>query len=303
MRVFVAGATGVLGRSVVPRLLAAGHQVTAIARSPERAAALEQAGAHPVQVDLFDPRALTVELTRRSCQVVINLATHIPTGAHALRPAGWAENDRLRTVGSAALVDASIASGVEQFVQEGVSFVYADGADAWIDEGSPIDAVGQVRSVLTAAAQAERFAGAGGTGVVLWFGQLYGDDPLTRSRLRLTSLGLPATWGDPEGWVTSIHCDDAGAALVAALDVPSGRYNIGDTPIRHREQAAALAEASGRRRGRGRVAGPRAVRLAGEGAAPLARSHRVSSGLFREATGWAPDHPTLGDGLQALRLS
>src|SRR5690349_5278263 len=97
MKIFVAGATGVLGRRVVPLLVAEGHQVTGISRSPEKAAQLTSAGATPVTVDLFDGAGLAAAVAGHD--VVMNLATHIPDLTKAARSSAWSENDRIRTEG------------------------------------------------------------------------------------------------------------------------------------------------------------------------------------------------------------
>src|SRR5581483_6771031 len=114
MRIFVAGATGVVGRRAVPALIAAGHQVTAIGRNPERSAALARAGATVARVDLFDRDAVRRAVAGHD--VVINLATHIPQGALRLMlPGAFRENDRIRREGSAVLADAVLASGAGRF--------------------------------------------------------------------------------------------------------------------------------------------------------------------------------------------
>src|SRR6185437_8024885 len=99
MRIFIAGATGVVGRRVVPALLDAGHSVTAVARSAERRAQLEARGAQAVTVSLFDQDALARVV--RGHEVVINLATHIPSTSRMFLPGAWRENDRLRREGVA----------------------------------------------------------------------------------------------------------------------------------------------------------------------------------------------------------
>ena len=112
-RIFVTGATGVIGRRVVPRLVAAGHAVAAVGRSPEKRAALERQGAAAVDVDLRDAAALRRALDGHA--VVLNLATHMPPSTNRmLLPGAWRENDRVRREGSAALVDAALAAGVSR---------------------------------------------------------------------------------------------------------------------------------------------------------------------------------------------
>src|SRR4051812_16880852 len=115
MNILVLGATGVLGRRVVPLLVAQGHTVTAAGRSRERLARL---GASAVAtVDLFDREAMARLV--RGHTAVVNVATHIPSaGVRAFLPGAWAETDRIRREGSAIVADAAIAAGVERVVQE-----------------------------------------------------------------------------------------------------------------------------------------------------------------------------------------
>ena len=118
MRVFVTGGTGAIGGYVVPALVAAGHEVTAMARSEAKAQVLQRRGATAVQVSLFDRDALT-EVFRRHTAVV-NLASALPSTERFLLKSAWRECHRVRIQGSAALVDAAIAAGVERVVQESV---------------------------------------------------------------------------------------------------------------------------------------------------------------------------------------
>ena len=134
MRVFVAGATGVLGRRAVARLVAAGHQVTGVARSPEKGAVLEALGARPVRLDLFDADAVRTAVVGHDA--VVNVATKIPPVARMARMSAWDENERIRREASANLVDGAIAAGATVFVQESLAFLYGDHGDDWIDAAS-----------------------------------------------------------------------------------------------------------------------------------------------------------------------
>ena len=127
MRVFVAGATGVLGHRAVRALVAAGHEVTAVVRSPAKAAFARSLGATPVEVSIFDPDALRAAASGHD--VVCNLATHIPPLARAADPRSWAENSRIRTEGSHNLVDAALAANASVYVQESIAFLYGDHGD------------------------------------------------------------------------------------------------------------------------------------------------------------------------------
>lgn len=173
MKVFVTGATGAIGRPTVPLLTAAGHEVTAVVRSPEKRAQVEAAGAAGVEVDLFDAAAVRQAVAGHDA--VVNLVTNIPPMTQAGRPSAWATNDRLRREASAHLVDGAIAAGAARLVQESIVFSYPDSGDRWIDaESMSPEPSPTVRSALVAEAQAQRFTDAGGTGVVLRFGMFYG---------------------------------------------------------------------------------------------------------------------------------
>ena len=110
MKVFVAGATGVLGRATVPRLVAAGHEVRGAARSPEKADQLRAQGAEPVTVDLFDPASVRAAVD--GCQGVVHMATNIPPLTKGWKGDAWATNDRLRREGTRVLADACRDAGV-----------------------------------------------------------------------------------------------------------------------------------------------------------------------------------------------
>jgi nucleoside-diphosphate-sugar epimerase len=182
MKVFLTGGTGAIGRQVVPLLVAAGHEVTAVVRSPAKRAAAEAAGATGVTVDLFDAAAVAGAVAGHDA--VVNLATRIPPLMAAMRPKAWADNDRLRREASVHLVDAALAAGASRFVQESITFTYPDSGDRWIDAASTEpDAVALTASALAAEAETARFTAAGGdagggdgahVGVVLRFGQFYG---------------------------------------------------------------------------------------------------------------------------------
>src|SRR5690349_14191081 len=131
MRVFVAGSTGVIGRRAVAALVAAGHEVTALVRSPEKAALARSLGATPVEGSLFDRDALRAAAAGHDA--VCNLATHIPPLSRAADPRAWKENTRIRSEGSNNLVDAALAVGASCYVQESIAFLYGDHRDDWVD--------------------------------------------------------------------------------------------------------------------------------------------------------------------------
>jgi nucleoside-diphosphate-sugar epimerase len=298
MRVFVAGATGVLGRATVPRLIEAGHEVTGVARSPEKAAQLVAQGARPVEVDLFDPTAVRAAV--QDHDAVVHMATSIPPIAKAWRTKAWATNDRLRREGTPILATAAREAGATRFVKESVCFFYADHGDAWIDEDSPIDDQPFSAATLEAERAAVAFTGDGRTGVALRFGLFYSADARAlEESLSVARKGLGPMIGRPESYQPSIHVDDAATAIVASVTAPAGFYNVADDPITKAEWNAAFADAFGI--DRRQHATPKAVLAAGgKKVSVLAASRRVSSARFMAATGWSPVYANAIIGLKAM---
>jgi nucleoside-diphosphate-sugar epimerase len=295
MRVFVAGATGVAGSGAVPALVAAGHEVTGVSRTAAKAQLLRSWGASPVEVDLFDPSG--TERVVRGHDAVCNLATHIPSLTRAGLPGAWRENDRIRRLVSTNLVEAAVAGGATHFVQESIAFVYPDRGDEWIDERVETRPTAATGSALDAEASVSRFTRHGGTGVVLRFAQFYGSGSVhTFQMVRLAATwGVAPTIGDPHGYLSSIHRNDVGAAVAAALGAPAGVYNVGDNePLRRSQLHAVFAAAL--RRPRLHEFGGAMARLGGSRSEAIARSQRIANAAFKLATGWEPTVPSARDG-------
>lgn len=297
MKVFVTGGTGAIGTHAVPALIAAGHEVSALARTQSKAAALAAQGARPVIVSLFDRAALASEFAGHDA--VANLATALPSTLRFASRRAWKPNVRVRAAGSATVVDAALDAGVSRVIQESVAMLYHDHGTQWVDETAPVDAYPIARSNLAAESSAQRFADSGGIAVVLRFGVFLGPGA-SHSELMLAHARrhIAAVLGPPNSYLPSIHLSDAATAVVAALTAPAGTYNIvDDEPLTKREYADALTTAAGRNAW---IRGPgRAALLAGNRLTSLTRSLRVSNTAFRDATGWAPEYPSAREGWAA----
>ncbi len=288
MRIFVTGATGTLGRPTVKKLVAAGHEVRALARSAANEPLLRQLGATPVRADLFD--ATSVESAVDGCQTGLHLATKIPPTSDARKRRAWEENDRIRTDGTRALVDGALAAGVERIVYPSVCFTYPDRGRDWIDTNTEIAPTGMLESTVNAEREVARFGEAGRRGIVLRMGYFYGPTaPHTLDTLAMARRGMAALLGRHDAYYPQIWVDDAAAAVVAALDrAPAGVYNVvDDEPLIRADVATAIAFAVGRRT---LMMPPQIVvrLLFGRRAEPLMRSQRVSNRRFKEVTGWRP---------------
>ncbi|KAA1379690.1 NAD-dependent epimerase/dehydratase family protein [Aeromicrobium fastidiosum] len=290
MKVFLTGASGVMGRSSIDALHRAGHDVVGLARSQQAADVIAAAGAKPVPGDIYDRPAMTAGM--RGCDAVANLATKVPVGSGALRPGSLKKIDRIRLHGSRIVAEAALRAGVGRLVQQSLSFIYADHGDDWLDEHSPVDVTRATEPVVVAEDNVKAFAAEGGTAVSLRFGLITGDDPNTAWLFRRAAAGRSIGLGDEKSWMHLIHTDDVGTAVVHALGAPGGTYNVGAEPVQRRDYVDMIALAAGRRSG-GHFLPPWILRLGAEKLEILVRSQRVSSQLFSDRTGWHPDHPKL----------
>jgi nucleoside-diphosphate-sugar epimerase len=279
MKIFVAGGTGVIGSRVVPRLVEAGHEVMPASRST---------------VDLFDRDAVTRAVA--GYDVIINLATHVPPSSRALLPGAWRTTNRIREQVPRNLVEAARQIGVRRIVQESFAPVYPDRGGDWIDESVPIKPARYNRSVRDAEAAMASF----GEAVVLRFAYFYGQDSdFTQDMIRYTRKGWAATTGKPEAFISSVSHADAAAAVVAAMAIPPGTYNVcDDEPVTHREFYRSLAEAL-------HVPPPRfppawTKWLLGSVGETLARSQRISNARLRATGAWAPRYRSVREGWAAV---
>jgi nucleoside-diphosphate-sugar epimerase len=283
----VTGATGVIGTAAVRALVSSGHDVVGLARTPDKAVVLHEMGAESSRTGLFDPDGLAEMFT--GCDAVCNFATHVPVGYAAAWPGSWREHDRLRTEGVRQVIEAAREAGVRRVVQESVSFIYAGNGDGWITEDSPLGINRATEPASVGESHVQQFRCGSRQGVVLRFGTLVGDDRLTRWLLRSVQQGRPAGIGSPGHWAHLVHSDDLGSAVTAALDAPSGVYNVGAAPVLWDDYVQGLADTVGKESSD--FMGPLLRRLAGSRMEPLTRSLRVNSEHFVAQTGWALRRP------------
>ncbi len=195
------------------------------------------------------------------------------------------------------LAEAAIRVGA-RFIQESFAPTYADHGAAWIAESHPLDAVAQTATVPAAEASAELVVDKGGAGVSLRFGLFYGAaSDHTRLMLSAAAKGLLPLPGPAERYTSMVYVEDAAAAVVAALTLPVGLYNVvEDDPLTLGEHAAVLGAQLGRK--------PLKLLPATVGRVPtmriLARSHRISNAKLREASNWRPAAPSVREGWEMV---
>jgi nucleoside-diphosphate-sugar epimerase len=311
VRVFLAGATGVIGRRLLPRLLEAGHDVTAMTRREDRAAVLREAGAVPAVCDVFDAERLREAVQRAQPDVVLHELTDLPPAIDPRKMEKQAAgNDRIRSEGTRNLVAASVTAGVRRIVAQSIAFAYAPAGDGlkreddqlWDEAPWPwsrsIEALHELEEAVT---QTE-----GISGLVLRYGFFYGPGSSYASggfyKREVRRRRFPLV-GRGSGVFSFIHVDDAADATLAAVGRGApGIYNVvDDEPAPMREWLPVYAEAVGAKPPR-RVPRFLARMLAGEYAVRMATDLRGASNERAKAElGWAPRHASWRQGFREAR--
>ncbi len=302
MRVLVAGATGVVGRQLVPQLIAAGHQVTATTRSEGKAAGLRAAGAEAAVVDGLDAAAVGEAVTRAEPEVVIHQMTAL-SGDLDLRhfERTFAVTNTLRTAGLDNLLAAAHSAGARRIIaQSYTGFPNIRTGGAVKTEDDPLDPSPPKaqRSTLEAIKYLEHTVVSSPLeGIALRYGSLYGPGASDVMVDLLRRRQVPVI-GDGGGIWSFLHVQDAASAAVAALDhgVP-GVYNVADDePAPVREWLPALAAAVGSKPPL-RLPAWLGRLVAGEAAVSMMTQIRGSSNAkARRELGWEPDWPSWRDG-------
>lgn len=311
MKVLVAGASGAIGRPLLPRLVAAGHEVIGTTRRPSRADELRAAGATPVVCDLLEAGQAHALVAEQTPDVVIDQLTSLPKDFDLRRKDAYDANDRIRREGSGALIAAAAALGVQRYVLQSIAFLYApeggpvkDEQDpAWDDAPAPF-----ARSVAVMRANERAVLAAPFTGLVLRYGFFYGpgtfyahDGVITR---QILARRYPLV-GDAGGMLSLVHVADAAAATAAAVERgPAGIYNVvDDDPAPVREWLPLVAQILGAKPPR-RAPAWLARLLAGPYAVAASTELRgASNAKAKRDLGWRPLLPSWREGFRAHRDS
>jgi nucleoside-diphosphate-sugar epimerase len=311
MRVFVAGATGAIGRPLVPKLIEAGHQVTGMTRSEERAAALREAGAEAVVADVFDEQRVREAMVAAEPNVVIHQLTSLPDKLDFRDKDLYAATNRVRTEGTRILQDAARAAGARRMVAQSIAFIYAPEGPTVVDEDAPVmsDAPGPFgEAARSTVAMEHAVTGAEVLeGIVLRYGMFYGPgtyyaaDGSSAEEVRKRRQPIV---GKGTGVFSMIHVDDAADATVAALDQGApGVYNVvDDDPVPMHEFLPAYAEMIGAKKPF-RIPLWLATLVAGKGVSAFATTLRgASNAKAKRELGWQPAHPSWRQGIpESLR--
>jgi nucleoside-diphosphate-sugar epimerase len=285
-RIAVLGATGVYGRHLVPRLIAAGHRVRALVRRPQAAGLAAACGAELAAADIFDEASLRAGLA--GCDLAINLATSLPSSS---RPGGdFAKNDQLRREGTPVWVRACREAGVPRVLQQSIAMVHAGGGNAWADETTfhPVGADVAGAAIQAARAMEASIEGSGLDWLILrgafFYGPGTGLDDDWFARAQAGKLRLPGDGGD---FVSLVHVADMAAATLAAIARWPSRQALivaDDRPTTWRDLL-------------GYVCAIVSSQPPQPGGRSLMPSFRVKNARAKELLSWAPWYPDYRAGL------
>jgi nucleoside-diphosphate-sugar epimerase len=305
MRVFISGATGILGRRVVNLLTKNGHQVVGLSRSQANTEWLNQHGAEARQGNLFNQEEICDLCS--DCNAVLHLATAIPTKSRTTL-AAWRTNDLIRREGTRVMVEAALRNKCDLYVQQSVTFIYGDRNGDWVDENTPIAA--RQASVLQSAVDMEQIVQEAITEhdlptVILRFGTFYSyDSAQTQTMFEMTRKGFfPLIGNGAVNW-NIINVDDAATAVLKTIE--NYKNGLGQTfnacddePVTYRELLNYVAKTLGARKPI-RIPLFLAKLLLGSHIVDvLLASVRCKNQLIKERLNWTPEYPTYREGYRA----
>jgi nucleoside-diphosphate-sugar epimerase len=303
MKVFVAGATGAIGLPTVRQLIAAGHDVIGMTRTPTKRSMLQLLGARPVVADALVPAQILDAISTEPPDAVVQLLTAIPKRG-PMRLSEMRATNELRTRGTANVVAAVRAAGVRRYVAESIAFSYGLGGSRVFTESDPVETQppAAMRPVLEALLRHEKQV-LEAEGIVLRFGLFYGPGSgSTEYMVKMMRRRMMPLIGGGRGVLPWVHIEDAAAAVVASLErgKPGEIYNIvDDAHASLREVFGEIARAVGAPR-------PWSIPtwLARLAVPYLARGFiaeiRVSNEKARRELGWEPVYPTYQEAARSI---
>ena len=301
MKVFIAGASGVLGRRLTRQLTARGHSVIGQVRSAKAESAVKAAGGEPRHADLFDAESLSK--AAEDCDTVVHAVTSIPTKRKPAA-ADWAMNDHIRRKGTRCLTEAAAKIGAKTYLQQSVAWIARPKDDSAFDEDSPAVPDPAIQSGIDAEMIAREAGSVDGFTVAILRGGYFYDSESAHTRIIADALRkrqMPVMGTGDAVWAM-IHSDDAASAFVAVVEQPkNGVWHVVDNElVPVREFLGEFAARLGARPPR-RVPVWLAKWLAGEQAvAYFTRGTRTTNARLRRDFAWTPRYPTYREGLDQI---
>ncbi|ENQ3079312.1 NAD(P)-dependent oxidoreductase [Bacillus cereus] len=280
MKIFLAGATGVIGRSLIPLLVQEGHEVFGMIRDESQASTITKMGAKPVVADAFDRDAVFTALQNSQPDVVIHQLTSLSGGSSV-------DNAKMRIEGTENLVDAAKSAGVRRIIAQSISWAYEPGEvpateEELLDITAPFPRKTTIEGIMALEEKVSQMP----EFVILRYGTLYGPgtwyatDGMIAEQVRRQEMAAT------DGIVSFLHVDDAARAALLALEWPSGPVNIvDDYPAQGQDWLPVYASAIGAPQPSSQTGSNRGERGA-------------SNTKARKEYGWEPIHSSWSKGFQ-----
>jgi nucleoside-diphosphate-sugar epimerase len=301
MRVFIAGASGVLGRRLIQQLTARGHSVIGQVRSPKAEGVVREMGGEPRHADLFDAESLATAAD--GCDTVIHAATAIPAKRKII-PADWAMNDHIRRKGTRCLVEAAAKIGAQTYLQQSVVWVARPKDDSAFDEDSPAVPDPVLQSAIDAEAIARDAGSVDGFVVGILRGGAFYDADSAHTRMLADGVrkrAIPIIGNGDAVWAM-IHTDDAASAFVAIAENPrNGVWHVVDNElVAVRDLLEALTSRLGAPRPRHLPKVLAKWLAGGQALSYFTRSTRTTNARLRQDFNWTPRYPTYREGFDQI---
>ena len=302
MKIFIAGATGVLGRRVIHGLISSNHEVVGLSRSNKNDQIITQLDAEPRRGNLFDRNSLVS--VSSDCDVILHLATAIPANTKGT-PADWELNDRIRIDGTKNLINAALKNKCKLYVQQSLTALYGNQNGDWVDEKSKISS--KLPASVKSAEKMEGFVNAAileynMPAIILRFGTFYSyDSSITVSTFKMIKNGQYSIIGDGNVYWNLISVDDAAKAIVKAVNNAENNkgkiFNIcDDEPVLYKDLVSFTAEKLNAVKP-GNISVSTGEQLIGKGFVEyLLSSYRCSNKKAKEELGWKPAYPNYREG-------
>ena len=302
MKIFVAGATGVLGRRVVKCLIAHSHQVVGLSRSDKNSLQIFQLGAKPRRGDLFNEDSM-ISISS-DCDAILHLATAIPTKIPSNK-SDWELNDRIRIEGTKNLIEAARRNNCKLYLQQSITAIYGNRNGDWVDEYSAISP--DLPYSVKSSEEMERLVitannNYGLPAIILRFGTFYSHDSVhTKNTLDMIKRGNYNIIGDGNVYWNLVNLDDAADAVVKAVN--TSEINIGrtfnicdDKPTLYKDIVAFIAEKLNADTP-GTISIEKAKQLMGSGLVEyLISSYRCSNKKAKQELDWEPNYSNYKEG-------
>jgi nucleoside-diphosphate-sugar epimerase len=275
MKIAIIGATGVLGRAVIPRLLHKSHEILAVSPHPEKAGTLYGNSLKAAFGDMLAPDESLSKLLH-DYDAVLNLATAIPPQAEMSKEGAWDRNNALRKEGTPRLLKAVLAAGVKTYVQQSITMAYPDMGENWITEDTAIEG----EAVAAMEALVREISPAALNWVILRGAVFVGKDTFQEDTIRSLKEKQAIMACDGQAYRSYIHVEDMAEAVVLAMEnsPAGGIFNICDDPMREIDYLSQVAAAIG------------ADAPLNNPELPCPLSQRCSNQSAMDVLGWIPTH-------------